>query len=430
MVQASISELLHFLSPEGEALRIFPSLKGLMLDEPFPMRYPIILPLLHDGLKALSLRLSHSDYCKLVVQIFHKTPNLERIELWDGYGFDIAVVNPTAPPIAHAIRPLSSLRSVYISPILLTLELMDVLSSRPCLNELSTCSYRFHIRHRNVHAHGSVLRPIPKFPQLTDLYIDSIFLMGFGQGLFQASNLRALIVTFMDGTLDLAGTATELISVSFPQLKNLAIEFPEPRISAGPMPATLTIDAINPLLRLEFLEVLIIEHPRPPRIDDHALERVAIRLPHLRCFQLCARAFKSADYELPTLRCLLPFAQHCRELITFGISLNASIVLPPIDCANVAFSHSLKTVILYSSRIGNETFRVVNFLSSILPPQALLRHLVSPREMFIEGQSRTGQRWGSVDHFSEESSVEEVRQWSTVAAALVLLKHGSFENYC
>ncbi|KZS91559.1 hypothetical protein SISNIDRAFT_487227 [Sistotremastrum niveocremeum HHB9708] len=421
-LRGSICDLLDSLSPDGGALPLFPSLKKLIVEEDLPMRYPIILPLLHDGLKTLSLTLSHIDYCDLLGEIVHKAPNLERLSLRDGCGFLISGVLKPTPPTADAILSLSSLRSLSISSILLTPEVMEMLASRPRLSELSTCSYRFHIRHRNVSSEESIPFPLPKFPQLTELYISSKSLMGHGRCIFQASNLTALIVVFTDGTP--AGAATELISASFALLKDLAIKFFEPRLRGDIMPPTLTREAIDPLLRLKFLEVLIIEHPQPPRVNDYDLGRVAISLPNLRCFQLCARGFVSAEYELPTLRCLLPFAQHCRKLKTFGISVDASDAVPPVHRAHIPFSHSLDTMILYSSKIGTETSRVVNFLASILPPHALLRHIVSPKEMFIEESSVVVGCWWSNNHFSAKGSLRKVKTWSAVAAALVLLRHG------
>lgn len=138
-------------------------------------------------------------------------------------------------------------------------------------------------------------------------------------------------------------------------------------------PAPLPMSILSPLLAMQTLETLLIEHPTPPNLRDDELECFAMRFPELRHFSLCARAHGTLPDNVPTMASLIPFAQHCRKLVSIGIYMDASVPVPVLGHYPLTFAPSLEAVHVLCSKIDDD-HAVVSFLASILPVTTKLHH--------------------------------------------------------
>ncbi|CAE6476287.1 unnamed protein product [Rhizoctonia solani] len=91
-------------------------------------------------------------------------------------------------------------------------------------------------------------------------------------------------------------------------------------------PPRITMEHIQPILKFRHLLDFDITYNYPLYVTDADLEHIARSWPNLRTLMLSEYPyFCSDDIELPSLGGLIPFAEHCPNLINLGLFVNASL---------------------------------------------------------------------------------------------------------
>ncbi|CAE6466938.1 unnamed protein product [Rhizoctonia solani] len=94
-------------------------------------------------------------------------------------------------------------------------------------------------------------------------------------------------------------------------------------------PPRITMEHIRPILKFKHLLDFDVTYNYPFYVTDADLEHIARSWPNLRTLMLSEYPyFCSDDIELPTLGSLIPFAEHCPNLVNLGLFVNASLSFP------------------------------------------------------------------------------------------------------
>ncbi|CCO32898.1 hypothetical protein RSOLAG1IB_03611 [Rhizoctonia solani AG-1 IB] len=94
-------------------------------------------------------------------------------------------------------------------------------------------------------------------------------------------------------------------------------------------PPRITMEHIRPVLKFKRLLDFDVTYNYPFYVTDTDLEHIARSWPNLRTLMLSEYPyFCSDDIELPSLASLLPFAEHCPNLVNLGLFVNASLPCP------------------------------------------------------------------------------------------------------
>ncbi|QRW01483.1 hypothetical protein RhiLY_00480 [Ceratobasidium sp. AG-Ba] len=145
-------------------------------------------------------------------------------------------------------------------------------------------------------------------------------------------------------------------------------------------PPRITLDHIRPLFNFKSLLDFDVTYNYPFAITDADLECIARSWPKLRTLMLSEYPyFRSDDIDLPTLGSLLPFAEHCPDLINLGLFLNVSLPFPTPSAIKQPF-RKLEVLNFGQSYIQDaDVIRVAAFISRLCDPSVQIKmgHAVS-----------------------------------------------------
>ncbi|KZT33588.1 hypothetical protein SISSUDRAFT_1132461 [Sistotremastrum suecicum HHB10207 ss-3] len=302
--------------PQGEI--IFPSLRKLVWIGDELGTQNLLLLFLHNRLSDVSLLLAAQGLPVILDHLTYRCPglkslNFETIDI-PHQGFDWT---PASVACARVVDALPLLRTLVLPPTLLNPDVVHRLSVHPCLQRLSVTSFTLKDTHESGIASHHDSSPAHPFANLLSLSIDSKNLLAFTDPLLKSPCLTTINVDVIDQS-DLS-TLIRLISTSSPGVKNLSVQTAQYPVFGRELPLPINLALLLPLLRLESLQTLVIDHPVPPELDDDELGTLSAALPALVHFQLCVRTHCGADYKVPTLGCLIQFARNCRKLVSIGV---------------------------------------------------------------------------------------------------------------
>ncbi|KZS93853.1 hypothetical protein SISNIDRAFT_454298, partial [Sistotremastrum niveocremeum HHB9708] len=308
--------------PQGEIM--FPSLRKLVWLDSEPGTASLILLFLHKRLSDVSLLLVARDVPMILDYLTYRCPGLDSLnfETVDipHQGFDWT---PARVACARVVDTLPLLRRLVLPRALLNADVVHRLSLHPCLQRICVTLFMLKDTHESGIASHHDSSPAHPFANLLALSIDSKNLLEFTDPLLKSPCLTTINVDVFDQS-DLS-TLIRLISTSSPGVKNLSVQTAQYPVFGRALPLPINLAFLLPLLRLESLQTLVIDHPVPPELDDDELGTLSAALPALVHFQLCVRTHCGADYKVPTLGCLIHFARNCRKLVSIGVYMDASV---------------------------------------------------------------------------------------------------------
>lgn len=363
--------------PPGE--QFLPSLTKFHWEDDDWTTTQLLFLLLTEGLREISLRLLGEDIAFLSEHLSLRCPNIVFLALRRQGDHPDDPVSQLA--VAKTVDTFSSLRSVAVYSAVVTFDLLQKLSRKPHLRQIWLSELAVSISHDCDVIYHDIQIDVA-FPQLLELSISTTTLLGVQSPeiLLRGPRLQSLHIDITESdhmnefdflTLVSSSCGTKLKHFS---LKVLERPFWEPSEAIPPF----TMVMLEPLLSTRSIETFVIEHPAPPNLNDEDLQRFSYSFPELRHFELCVQGRGAIDYEVPTLRDLLPFARNCRKLISFGMYMDTSIEPPSLrpDDDGFKFTSSLETMYIFCSKIDT-CQPVVEFLASVLSPNAkleLIRH--------------------------------------------------------
>lgn len=349
---------------------MFPSLRKLVWLDSEPGTESLILLFLHNRLSDVSLLLVAWDVPMILDYLTYRCPGLESLnfETVDvpHQGFDWT---PARVACARVVDTLPLLRRLVLPRALLNADVVHRLSLHPCLQRICVTLFTLKDTHESGIASHHDSSPAHPFANLLALSIDSKNLLEFTDPLLKSPCLTTINVDVFDQS-DLS-TLIRLISTSSPGVKNLSVQTAQYPVFGRAFPLPINLALLLPLLRLESLQTLVIDHPVPPELDDDELGTLSAALPALVHFQLCVRTHCGADYKVPTLGCLIHFARNCRKLVSIGVYMDASVVPRVSRQDKNAFAPCLEVLEVCCSKITSHR-RVADFLAAILPPRATI----------------------------------------------------------
>lgn len=329
---------------------------------------------------------------KLVLQhLARRSPQIKTLHLKikarqhsEEFNFD-----DTRDTVAELINAFPLLDSIALPPELMSFQMIRNLSLKSNLVRLWTTD--FAITETAVGEQKwerEIDNQSPKtFVGLRSFSLDSTTFMSLTKtSLCGSMNLMLLHVEISEENH--GPTVLDLISTNYPNLRDIAVIYATwlPHLAPSSFRRSLTMDALEPLLSMRRLESIVVDHPLPPALTDQDLGRFARSFPELKHLELCVQAWGHDLEVVPTLSCLLPFAEHCRKLVSIGIYIDATVRPPTLTDVSKAFSPSLRVMQVFCSRIWQH-HPVADFLAAILPPDAKLtmtRH--SDRLIPVVGQ--------------------------------------------
>ncbi|KZT39937.1 hypothetical protein SISSUDRAFT_1127659 [Sistotremastrum suecicum HHB10207 ss-3] len=356
--------------PRGEDL--LPSLSRLEWMDGSQRTKSLAVAILHDRLEEILLELAEADFPVVVEHLVRRAPRLRSLHLT----ISSAEVDAPRPDLclANAIRQLSSLSSVKVPWHFIAMGQLTTLLQLPRLKTLWLTPFGLDksvtkLDHTEEDISGS------EVPGITDLSVDSAVLWSIRRSIGSMTRLSSLHLEIVD--MNHVHRSLHLISHSCHSLKHFSMIVRDHRTGQTLLrPSRFTFAMLAPLLNMHGLQTLVIEHPTPPNLNDHDLGRLADSLPELRRLEICVRAYGVEERDVPTLGCLIPFAQKCRHLVHIGIWFDADAECPALDrlTDEITFSPSLKSIAFYGSRLrSSRQLRRADFLASILSPNAELR---------------------------------------------------------
>ncbi|KZS94932.1 hypothetical protein SISNIDRAFT_548857 [Sistotremastrum niveocremeum HHB9708] len=343
---------------------------------------PLVLFLLHDKLKNVIFSVTVDDlhHGILLGNLARRAPNLESLHFWvlseDSEHAD------AAEGIIDAVEFLTSLRSLDVFTGMATPRLLQALSSHNHLQRFWASLYgpqELSVDNRVIESDAVAHH---EFPCLSEVAIcSSLFMAMSSKTLFDAPSLVSLHID-----VDLEAHISSFlphVSSTCTRLRHLSLRIDEDEETE----ITLTMEMLQPALKLKLIETFVVECTSPPLLDDHDISDFATAFPRLRHFELCPRAEGAPLAKSPTLAALIPFAVNCPELISIGIYMDASVPPPPLQLDDVRFSSHFEVMHVLCCRITDHRL-VVNFLMSILPDHANLRLSRCSRHLrFVTGDN-------------------------------------------
>ncbi|KZS94943.1 hypothetical protein SISNIDRAFT_465186 [Sistotremastrum niveocremeum HHB9708] len=411
--------------PTGETL--LPSLSEVYWQNIDDTISPLILFLLHEKVKAMVISVNAenivSDY--FLENMARKAPAIEIFHFW--LGGEEPEADQAIAGMIDAVRSLACLRSLDVHPFLATPDLLRELCSKRCLRSFWASDFGAEEMEKDALQVIDVDPAMhPDFPRLCDVAICSTLVMEpSAQKMFHSPSLISLHIQVV---------ATNHISEFIPhissactQLRHFSIMLMRPDDSDDPNniddEVNLTMTMLNPLLAMKHIEVLVIDIPFPPLINDHELSQFATAFPRLRHFELCPRAQGAPLWKTPTLAALIPFATHCSKLVSIGIFMDASIPPPSLPLDGTMFSSNFKVMHVSHSKITDHCW-VVDFLMSILSPHASLNLSRYSSQLRHVGGAKMADIFSAAvwDDGLDEDSLEYRREWENASNMLDSLK--------
>ncbi|KZT33598.1 hypothetical protein SISSUDRAFT_1122801 [Sistotremastrum suecicum HHB10207 ss-3] len=417
VLNEALVELLTTL-PQGEVL--LPSLTRLNWEDGKAATNPFATLLFHDKLQEVNLTVAEWDTTILLQHLARRSPNiitlrLKTREIEESDEFNVEEVQEIT---AKVVPAFSSLRSLGLPPDLASMDVIRALSQHPNLVRLWVAN--FAIKGTQVDESDFKGGPSESFSNLRELSLGS-------------TNLIGLSSTFLSGTMigivslhvdiieeDHIPEFLKLVSTSYPNLRDFGMMFVYWRL-LGPQSwfeKPLTMGVLKPLLSMRRLESLVLEHPMPPDISDEELGEFSLCFPELKHLELCVQARGSFEGVVPTLSCLLLFAQNCRKLISIGIYMDATISPPIIKPDQKVFAPSLRDIHAFCSKI-RQYHPVADFLAGILPPEAKLTLIRGPARL-VPVMGKMTDYFGSVglDDRLDETSRKCRNRWQEASRLL------------
>jgi hypothetical protein len=154
---------------------------------------------------------------------------------------------------------------------------------------------------------------------------------------------------------------------------------------------TAAVSQFRPLLAFSKMETLSIDvYVSFEEIDNTFLGEVALAFPHLREFTL-GSIFPWGPSTKANLRCLIPFARHCKQLYFLGFTLDATV----IDNSTEEIDGFVTGITVGRSKITHDVYGVASFLWSVFPKLETIQALKARDEGDLEAVEYY-QRWEQV----------------------------------
>ncbi|KAG8734388.1 hypothetical protein FRC11_002330 [Ceratobasidium sp. 423] len=145
-------------------------------------------------------------------------------------------------------------------------------------------------------------------------------------------------------------------------------------------PPRITMEHIRPILNFKRLLDFDVTYNYPFYVTDADLEHIARSWPTLRTLMLSEYPyFCSDDIELPSLGSLIPFAEHCPNLVNLGLFVNASLPFP-LPSTIIKPFQKLQLLNFGQSYIQeNDVVSVAAFVSRLCDPSVQIKmgHAIS-----------------------------------------------------
>ncbi|KZT33590.1 hypothetical protein SISSUDRAFT_1066019 [Sistotremastrum suecicum HHB10207 ss-3] len=351
--------------PAGEPF--LPSLNKMHWESDNPGSYQFVELFVHDRLRELFLSIAGSDVSTVLGKLVPMAPNLESLKLIASGEIDDVPRAQTAA--INAINLMTSLRSCALPSILVTPDMIRILSYKKSVKQLWLAPVALFVGRkastRDVIDNGIIPE---RFPSLTELAINSARMLDFLPYFSDGHKLRTLHIDIEDQTR--LRQTLNLIASSCKALTNFSLRLSD-SIPEDLITSPLTMEILQPLLSLHLIEILVIEHPLPPSLNDADMEQFATSFPELQYLELFVQSGcrNVVQTNLPTLGCLIPFAQHCRKLIALGIYMDARHIPPPppVQAPHTKFAPCFERLEVHCSPI-DEPLEVRDFLATIIPP--------------------------------------------------------------
>ncbi|KAK7053770.1 hypothetical protein R3P38DRAFT_2601535 [Favolaschia claudopus] len=192
----------------------------------------------------------------------------------------------------------------------------------------------------------------------------------------------------------------------------------------------ISLDVLRPLLAFKRLEQVAYQTYPDVDVGDDFLEEMAKAWPRLSSLHLCNEVLITQPPRA-TLRCLLPFARHCRHLEALGIRIHARNIPAFTQLAGHRIAHELQYMYVGTSYLlswDDMEGKVAAFISDLFPtldslmtsseelPEALASHRASWDRVscllpvFLSVRSQEKKFWTEelkVDDSDEEYTSEE-----------------------
>ncbi|KZS90909.1 hypothetical protein SISNIDRAFT_457243 [Sistotremastrum niveocremeum HHB9708] len=123
---------------------------------------------------------------------------------------------------------------------------------------------------------------------------------------------------------------------------------------------------LRPLLFLPRMRYFCLDNVCPMSLEDHHIDEIARAWPALEYFSFCGEIPYRAGQTQLTLSCLLSFAEHCRDLDSLTLAIDACLPPPRSPKDPTLFASPDITVNLAYSPI-NDPSSVAFFLADVVP---------------------------------------------------------------
>ncbi|CAE6424428.1 unnamed protein product [Rhizoctonia solani] len=221
------------------------------------------------------------------------------------------------------------------------------------------------------------------FPKLRELSLDaSLVQMRTFVSIpaFNPKTLTYLHITALEieRPNDVQSFLEALVNVCHP-LETLVLSMLVKWVEITP-PPRITMEHIRPVLNFKRLLDFDVTYNYPFYVTDADLEHIARSWPTLRTLMFSEYPyFCSDDIELPSLGSLIPFAEHCPNLVNLGLFVNASLPFPLPSTVIKPFQ-KLQLLNFGQSYIQeNDVVGVAAFVSRLCDPSVQIKmgHAVS-----------------------------------------------------
>ncbi|CAE7099770.1 unnamed protein product [Rhizoctonia solani] len=221
------------------------------------------------------------------------------------------------------------------------------------------------------------------FPKLREFSLDASLIqmrIFVSMPAFNPKTLTYLHVTSLEieRPNDIQSFLEILVDVCHP-LETLVLSMLVKWVEITP-PPRITMEHIQPILGFKRLLDFDVTYNYPFYVTDADLEHMARSWPSLRTLMLSEYPyFCSDDIELPSLASLIPFAEHCPNLINLGLFVNASL---PVSLPSTAIKPFQKLQLLNFGQSyiqENDVVGVASLVSRLCDPSVQIKmgHAIS-----------------------------------------------------
>ncbi|KJA28766.1 hypothetical protein HYPSUDRAFT_618573 [Hypholoma sublateritium FD-334 SS-4] len=347
-------------------LDIFPNLQTILWG--FPFQTNLLCLFMHSGVKKLGLYVMDCPSETLFEEIVDRMPNLTDLDIRSA--FTVRIVEDL---VTLLLQQLPNLRRIELPHFCYIARIFEVLSRLQLL-----CTIEFIDR-----GESQDIEPFKPtiaegaFLNLHNLSADLKFddIVAWLQSPSAPSaltyiNVTSTLVEMPDSVRRLAFAASkrcqELNRLRLGSALDYAVEnFAD----TGDNGCNITLEILKPLFKLPYLTSFVIDHQYPLLITQQDIESLASSCPAIEILELCIAPAFCMESTL-TLEALIPLAQHCTQLKSLGLFVDASRVpeaspeIPPKPFTSLRFlSFGL-------SIIHDETPTV--YLSQLIPPECAI----------------------------------------------------------